>query len=374
MEKLFTPVQAGDIALANRVIMAPLTRSRSPGGIPDGMNALYYKQRASAGLIISEGTPVSEQGQGYADVPGLFRKASLEGWRHVTEEVHRAGGKIVAQLWHVGRLSHTSLQPYGGQPVAPSEVVAAATSFIIDRNGNGVRAPASDPRALTVEGIHAIIHDFGVAARNAMDVGFDGVEIHAANGYLVEQFLKSNTNRRTDDYGGSMENRARFLLEVTKAVCNAAGAGKTGVRISPTATVNDILEPDPQPLFDYISKELGSYGLAFMHIVEGQPAGARDHNPEGVTFDYQRLRKIYRANGGKGLWMVNNAYNRKMAIDAVESGDADAVSFGRDYISNPDLYERLRYNLPLAPSDIDTYYGGEAKGYIDYPAAEQQPA
>jgi N-ethylmaleimide reductase len=374
MEKLFTPVKAGDITLSNRVIMAPLTRSRSPGGIPDGMNALYYKQRASAGLIISEGTPVSEQGQGYADVPGLFRKASLDGWKHVTDEVHRAGGKIVAQLWHVGRLSHTSLQPYGGQPVAPSEIAAEATSFIIDRNGNGVRAPASDPRALTVEGIQAIIHDFGVAARNAMDCGFDGVEIHAANGYLIEQFVKSSTNLRSDNYGGSLENRARFLLDVTKSVCDAAGAGKTGLRISPTSTVNDIFEPDPQPLYNYIAKELGSYGLAFMHIVEGQPAGARDHNPEGVVFDYAQLRNIYRNNGGTGLWMVNNAYDRKMAIDAVETGEADAVSFGRDYISNPDLFERLRENCPLTPSNKSTYYGGDAEGYIDYPPAQRVDA
>lgn len=374
MEKLFTPVQAGDLKLPNRVIMAPLTRSRSPGGIPDGMNALYYKQRASAGLIISEGTPVSEQGQGYADVPGLFRRASLDGWKHVTDEVHRAGGKIVAQLWHVGRLSHTSLQPYGGQPVAPSEVAADATSFIIDRNGNGVRAPASEPRPLTEEGIQAIIRDFGLAARNAMNAGFDGVEIHAANGYLIEQFLKSSTNLRTDKYGGSMENRARFLLEVTKAVCNAAGAGKTGVRISPTATVNDIFEPDPQPLYDYIVGELAGYGLSFMHIVEGQPAGDRNHCPEGKPFDYRRLRKIYQHNGGKGLWMVNNGYTRQMAIDAVESGEADAVSFGRDYISNPDLFERLRYNLEITPSNRDTYYGGDAEGYIDYPTAQYEPA
>ena len=226
MTSLFEPAQAGDIALANRIVMAPLTRNRSPGAIPNNLNATYYEQRATAGLIVTEGTPSSQQGQGYADVPGLYKQEAIEGWKKITDGVHSAGGKIVAQIWHVGRISHTSLQPHGGQPVAPSAIPAKSKTYIINDDGTGAFAETSEPRALTIDDIGLILEDYRSGARAALEAGFDGVEIHAANGYLIEQFLKSSTNQRTDDYGGSIENRARFLLEVVDAVAEEIGAGR----------------------------------------------------------------------------------------------------------------------------------------------------
>ncbi|WP_421431060.1 alkene reductase, partial [Agrobacterium tumefaciens] len=253
MTSLFEPAQAGDIALANRIVMAPLTRNRSPGAIPNNLNATYYEQRATAGLIVTEGTPISQQGQGYADVPGLYKKEAVEGWKKITDGVHVAGGKIVAQIWHVGRISHTSLQPHGGQPVAPSAIIAKSKTYIINDDGTGAFAETSEPRALTIDDIGLILEDYRTGARAALEAGFDGVEIHAANGYLIEQFLKSSTNQRTDEYGGSIENRARFLLEVVDAVAEEIGAGRTGIRLSPVTPANDIFEADPQPLYNYVA-------------------------------------------------------------------------------------------------------------------------
>lgn len=368
MPSLFEPAQAGDIALANRIVMAPLTRNRSPGAIPNNLNATYYEQRATAGLIVTEGTPISQQGQGYADVPGLYKREAIEGWKQVTDGVHSAGGKIVAQIWHVGRISHTSLQPHGGQPVAPSAIPAKSKTYIINDDGTGAFAETSEPRALTIDDIGLILEDYRSGARAALEAGFDGVEIHAANGYLIEQFLKSSTNQRTDEYGGSIENRARFLLEVVDAVAEEIGAGRTGIRLSPVTPANDIFEADPQPLYNYVADQLGKRNLAFIHVVEGATGGPRDFKQGDKPFDYAAFKAAYRNAGGKGLWIANNGYNRESAIEAVESGKVDAVAFGKAFIANPDLVRRLKNDAPLNEPNQPTFYGGGAEGYTDYPA------
>src|SRR5450830_1192165 len=272
---LFDPVQVGDIALANRIVMAPLTRNRAPDATPTALMAEYYSQRASAGLLITEATAISHQGQGYADVPGLYAEEQVEAWKPVTQAVHKAGGKIVCQLWHVGRVSHTSLQPHGGQPVAPSAVIAK-TKTVLLKNGIPEFVDVSEPRALQAYELPDIVHAYAAAARNAVQTaGFDGVEIHAANGYLLDQFLKAGSNQRRDDFGGSIENRSRFLLEVIRAVTDAVGDGKVGIRLSPVTTANDAFDPDPQPLFDYLVRELAAHHLAYVHIIEGATGGAR---------------------------------------------------------------------------------------------------
>ncbi|MCZ4428439.1 alkene reductase [Agrobacterium sp. SOY23] len=368
MTSLFEPAQAGDIALANRIVMAPLTRNRSPGAIPNNLNATYYEQRATAGLIVTEGTPISQQGQGYADVPGLYKREAIAGWKQVTDGVHSAGGKIVAQIWHVGRISHTSLQPHGGQPVAPSAIPAKSKTYIINDDGTGAFAETSEPRALTIDDIGLILEDYRSGARAALEAGFDGVEIHAANGYLIEQFLKSSTNQRTDEYGGSIENRVRFLLEVVDAVAEEIGAGRTGIRLSPVTPANDIFEADPQPLYNYVVEELGKRNLAFIHVVEGATGGPRDFKQGDKPFDYAAFKAAYRNAGGNGLWIANNGYDRQSAIEAVESGKVDAVAFGKAFIANPDLVRRFKDNAPLNEPNQPTFYGGGAEGYTDYPA------
>lgn len=368
MTTLFDPIQAGDLHLANRIAMAPLTRNRSPGAVPRPVTATYYAQRASAGLLITEGTAISHQGQGYADVPGLYAPDQIAGWREVTRAVHERGGRIVTQLWHVGRISHTDLQPGGGAPVAPSAVAARSKTYLIDRGtGQGGFVPTSTPRALDTSELPGIVQDYVNAARQAVaHAGFDGVEIHAANGYLLDQFLKTGANQRTDGYGGSIENRARLLLEVTRAVVDAVGGGKVGIRLSPVTPANDIIDADPQPLFGYVVRQLAALGLAYVHIIEGATGGPREL-PER-PFDYAALKVTYREAGGQGAWMVNNGYDGAMAAEAVASGRADIVAFGKAYIANPDLVERLRTNAPLNAWDQRTFYGGGEKGYIDYPA------
>ncbi|MBA4775772.1 MULTISPECIES: alkene reductase [Agrobacterium] len=368
MTSLFEPAQAGDIVLANRIVMAPLTRNRSPGAIPNNLNATYYEQRATAGLIVTEGTPISQQGQGYADVPGLYKREAIDGWKKITDGVHSAGGKIVAQIWHVGRISHVSLQPHGGQPVAPSAIPAKSKTYIINDDGTGAFAETSEPRALTIDDIGLILEDYRSGARAALEAGFDGVEIHAANGYLIEQFLKSSTNQRTDDYGGSIENRARFLLEVVDAVAEEIGAGRTGIRLSPVTPANDIFEADPQPLYNYVVEQLGKRNLAFIHVVEGATGGPRDFKQGDKPFDYAAFKAAYRNAGGRGLWIANNGYDRESAIQAVESGKVDAVAFGKAFIANPDLVRRFKDNAPLNEPNQPTFYGGGAEGYTDYPA------
>ncbi len=369
MATLFDPVTAGDLKLANRVVMAPLTRNRSPRAVPNDLNVAYYEQRASAGLIITEATAISQQGQGYADVPGLYAPEQLAGWRRVTDAVHKAGGRIVTQMWHVGRISHNSLQPGGGQPVAPSAITANSKTYLIHADGTGEFAPTSAPRALERGELPGIVADYARAAKDAVEAaGFDGVEIHAANGYLIDQFLRAGTNHRTDDYGGSIENRARFLLEVVGAVVKAVGGGKVGIRLSPVTPANDASDPDPQPLFDYVVEKLAAYGLAYIHVIEGATGGDRAFQQGPQPFDYARFKQVYRDAGGEGAWMVNNGYDRATAEAEVESGRADLVAFGKPFIANPDLVRRLKEDAPLNPLDRDTMYGGGAKGYTDYPA------
>ena len=363
MTSLFEPTHAGDIALANRIAMAPLTRNRAPDAIPTELTATYYAQRATAGLIISEATAISPEGQGYADVPGLYGTEQLDGWKKVTRAVHEAGGKIVVQLWHVGRISHTSLQPGHAKPVAPSAIRAHAKTVLL-KDGVPTFTDTSEPRALDAEELPRIVQDYRHAARNAIAAGFDGVEIHAANGYLIDQFLKTGANQRTDDYGGSIKNRARLLLEVTRAIVDEIGGGRTGIRLSPVTPANDIVDENPQPLFDYVACELAKLGLAYMHVIEGATGGPREL-PER-PFSYTEMRTAYRTAGGKGAWMVNNAYDRALAAAALANG-ADLVAFGRPFISNPDLVERLKQNAPLNELNRDTLYGGGAKGYTDYP-------
>ena len=363
MTSLFEPTHAGDIALANRIAMAPLTRNRAPDAIPTELTATYYAQRATAGLIISEATAISPEGQGYADVPGLYGTEQLDGWKKVTRAVHEAGGKIVVQLWHVGRISHTSLQPGHATPVAPSAIRAHAKTVLL-KDGVPTFTDTSEPRALDAEELPRIVQDYRHAARNAIAAGFDGVEIHAANGYLIDQFLKTGANQRTDDYGGSIKNRARLLLEVTRAIVDEIGGGRTGIRLSPVTPANDIVDENPQPLFDYVVRELGKLGLAYVHVIEGATGGPRELPDR--PFDYAELRNAYRAAGGKGAWMVNNGYDRALAEAALANG-ADIVAFGRPFISNPDLVERLKQNAPLNELNRDTLYGGGAKGYTDYP-------
>lgn len=368
MPSLFDPIQVGALALANRIAMAPLTRNRSPGAVPQAITATYYAQRASAGLLISEGTAISHQAQGYADVPGLYAPEQIKGWQAVTAAVHAAGGKIVTQLWHVGRVSHTSLQPGQGAPVAPS-AIAAQTKTVLLQDGVARFVPTSEPRALALDELPGIVADYRRAARAALDAGFDGVEIHAANGYLLDQFLKTGANQRTDAYGGSIENRARLLLEVTAAVCADIGGDRTGIRLSPVTPANDIADADPQPLFAHVLRQLAPLGLAFVHVIEGSTGGPREL-PER-PFDYAVAKAAYRDAGGQGAWMVNNGYTRDMAdavvANAAVAAGADLVSFGRPFIANPDLVARLRQNGPYNEGNRATYYGGGAAGYTDYP-------
>ena len=364
MPSLFDPVQAGDLQLANRIVMAPLTRNRAPDAIPTALMAEYYAQRASAGLLITEATAISQQGQGYSDVPGLYGTEQLDGWKRVTEAVHEADGKIVVQLWHVGRVSHHDLQEHGGAPVAPS-AITAKTKTVLIRDGVPTFVDTSAPRALDAEELPGIVHTYQAAARNAMEsAGFDGVEIHAANGYLLDQFLKSSSNHRSDDYGGGIKNRARLLLEVVRAVSGAIGGGRTGIRLSPVTPANDVYDAHPQPLFDYVLRQLAPLDLAYIHIIEGATGGARELPDR--PFDYTALKASYRAAGGKGAWMVNNGYDEALAEAAIESG-ADLVAFGKAFIANPDLVHRLRLGAPLNTPDKATFYGGGAEGYTDYP-------
>jgi len=368
MPSLFDPVRVGDLQLPNRIAMAPLTRNRSPNAIPTPLAETYYSQRASAGLLITEATAISPQGQGYADVPGLYSTEQLDAWKRVTDAVHAKGGRIVTQLWHVGRVSHVDLQPGGQQPVAPSAITAKTKTYLI-KDGVGSFAPTSQPRALDAGELPGIVQDYRHAARNAVSsAGFDGVEVHGANGYLLDQFLKTGANQRSDDYGGSIENRARLLLEVMRVVVEEVGGGRTGVRLSPVTPANDVVDADPQPLFEYVVRHLAPLGLAYIHIIEGATGGPREIADR--PFDYKALRKAYRDAGGKAAWMVNNGYDKALAEKAVADG-ADIVAFGVPYIANPDLVERLRADAPLNKADKSTFYGGGAKGYTDYPTLQQ---
>ena len=354
---LFQPVRLGPYQLANRIVMAPLTRSRAgEDGVPRPLMAEYYAQRASAGLIITEGANISPQGRGYALTPGIYDAAQVEGWRQVTEAVHARGGRIFPQLWHVGRVSHPSLQPGGALPVAPSAIRPEATSYT-----EAGFQPCVTPRALATAEIPEIVEQYRHATRNALAAGFDGVEIHAANGYLIEQFLRDSTNKRTDAYGGSRENRARLLLEVTEAVAGVCGGERVGIRLSPVSPVNGAdLDSDPAGTYAYVVERLNAFGLAYIHIIEGATQGPREV-PGG--FDLQILRRSF-----KGLYIANNGYDLALALKARRCNLADLVSFGRLYIANPDLVERLRIGASLNVPDRATFFGGDAAGYTDYPA------
>ena len=383
MPSLFDPLVAGRLQLANRIVLAPLTRNRSPGAVPGPHALAYYTQRATAGLLVTEGTAISQRGQGYADVPGLYAPAQLQAWRRVTDAVHAAGGTIVTQIWHVGRVSHTSLQPGGGAPVAPS-AVAAKTKTVLIENGTPGFVETSVPRALALDELPGIVDDYRRAARAAVEeAGFDGVEIHGANGYLIDQFLKRGANQRTDAYGGSIENRTRFAFEVAEAVAGAIGGGRTGIRLSPVTPANDIDDDEPQPLFEHLLRRLAPLDLAFIHMIEGATGGPRVRAER--PFDYAAARRAWRdagahgahgaqgaqgtqgAHGTQGAWIVNNGYDKALAQQALDEG-ADAVAFGRLFIANPDLVRRLREDAPLNTPDRTTFYGGGAKGYTDYPA------
>ncbi|UCV30266.1 alkene reductase [Ferribacterium limneticum] len=358
MNSLFDPIKIGDIALANRIVMAPLTRNRAiEGHKPGPLTVEYYRQRATAGLIIAEASQISPMAQGYLDTPGIYSTEQVAAWREVTDAVHAEGGRIVLQLWHVGRISHTSLLPDGAAPVSSTSRRPEAMTFT--RDGF---VPVSEPRALRDDELPALIEDYRRAARNAIAAGFDGVEIHAANTYLIEQFLRDSINDRSGPYGGSIANRARLLLEVVQAVTEEIGAGRTGVRLSPMTTFGNTapLDSDPQALHNYVVEQLAPFGLAFLHVIEGETGGTR--SPEGKTFDYEALHRRF-----PGAWLVNNGYSLELAKQTIEDGKADLIAFGRPFISNPDLVRRLREAAPLNDLRADKLYGGGAEGYTDYP-------
>lgn len=354
---LFQSYNLGGITLRNRIAMAPLTRNRATPGtdVQRQLNAIYYAQRATAGLIIAEATQISPVGKGYAWTPGIYSDEQVAGWRLTTDAVHAKGGTIFLQLWHVGRFSHPALQPSGQRPVGPSEIAPEKQMTFIE---DGTFQPVGVPRAMTLDDIEATIDDFRTAAKNAIAAGFDGVEIHSANGYLLDQFLRDGANFRTDAYGGSPENRMRFTLAVTDAVVKTIGAERTGIRISPTTPAGGAFDSYPESVFFPLVDELSKRKLVYTHVIEGATGGPRD----AIPFDYDGLRKRY-----DGTWIVNNGYTRDMAIDAVESGHADLVAFGHLYVSNPDLVERLRDDVPLVEPVRETLFGGGAPGYTDYP-------
>jgi len=354
---LFQRVSVGDLGLANRIVMAPLTRSRAgKGDVPSDLAVQYYAQRATAGLIVTEASQISQQGKGYAFTPGIYTDEQVAGWRRVTDAVHAKGGKIVIQLWHVGRISHPDLQPGGQLPVAPSAIAPEGQAF----TESGFK-PHVAPRALETDEIAGIVLDYAHAAECAKRAGFDGVEIHSANSYLLDQFIRDTTNKRTDRYGGSVENRIRIVLEVTEAVVGVWGGSRVGIRLSPlTPQVgNTPLDSDPNTTYSTLIKALDGFNLAYMHLVEGATQGPRD---EKMGVSYQAMRKLF-----NGAYMANNGYDREMALKARRDDLADLICFGRPFIANPDLVERLRIDAPLNPDDKSTWYGGDAHGYTDYP-------
>ena len=355
MIDLFSPARFGAIELSNRVVMSSLTRNRAgAGNVPTPLVAEYYRQRASAGLILTEASPICAEGHGYPRTPGIHTPEQVAGWKQVTDAVHGAGGKIALQLWHVGRISHPDLQPGGALPVAPSAIRPAGQVF----TGTAMKDYVT-PRALETGEIPGLVATYAQAARNAMDAGFDGVEVHAGNGYLLDQFLRASTNRRTDAYGGSKENRARLLLEVLDAVCKAIGNDRVGLRLSPVSPFNDISDDDPQSTFDYVVTQLNPLRLAFLDVLQGTGGAPRE---EWIPFDYEPLRALYSGN-----LIRNNGYDFATAQAAVTSGAADAIAFGRLLLANPDLVERFRRGAPLNAPNYERLYTGEEKGYTDYP-------
>ena len=352
---LFSPITLGTISLKNRMVMAPLTRSRAPkdSGVPQAMNVTYYEQRATAGLIITEATPISPMGHGYPFLPGIYTQGQVAGWKQVVDAVHAKGSKMILQLWHVGRISHPSLLPNNALPVAPSAIKPVGQLYTYEGMVDFVA-----PRALDASELPAIVADYVHATQCALEAGFDGVEIHAANGYLLDQFLRDGTNKRQDNYGGSIENRARLLMEVTKAVIAVAGSDKVGVRLSPVNPFNDMVDSHPQALFNAVATSLNQFNLAYLHVVEG---GIGDAGETG-SFDFVALRKHF-----SNAYMANLGYDKARGNAAIVSGQADVIAFGVPFIANPDLVERYRTNAPLNAADEASFYGGNEKGYTDYP-------
>lgn len=351
---LFEPATLGRVTLANRIVMAPLTRRRAgPDEVPHQLHETYYRQRASAGLIISEATHITPQGKGYLGAPGIYAPAQIAGWRRVTDAVHQEGGKIILQLWHVGRISHPDLQPGGALPVAPSAV--AAKGQVLTPTGH---KELVTPRTLDAAELPGIAADFAQGARNALEAGFDGVQLHGANGYLLDQFLRDGSNRRDDAFGGSVENRLRFPLMVVDAVIAAVGADRTSIRLSPVSPASDMTDSDPAAVFFPFVEALSARRLASVEVVEGATGGPRE-----TDFDFDALRARF-----NGTWIANNGYSRGLAIEHLAARKADLIAFGRPFISNPDLVERLRRDAPLAPLNKETVYHGGAEGYTDYPA------
>ncbi|WNM58911.1 alkene reductase [Candidatus Nitrospira allomarina] len=370
MTKLFEPLHIGSLTLPNRIIMAPLTRMRSqqPGNVPHELNAEYYAQRASSGLIVSEATQISQQGQGYPGTPGIHSPEQVQGWKLVTDAVHKAGGRIFLQLWHVGRISHPSHQPDGGLPVAPSALAAENSgTYTVDWQ----ETPILVPRALETDEIPGIVGDYNAGAQNAKSAGFDGVEVHGANGYLLDQFLQDGSNLRTDHYGGSIENRARLLLEVVDSVIEVWGKDRVGVRLSPFNAFNGMKDSDPIKLFTYVLGALDTRGVAYVHLIEPRSsfAGMQDESLEDKPQTSSLFRPVL-----KTILISAGGHTPVSASEYVENNLADAVAFGRHFISNPDLPERIRQSSPLTPYDRATFYGGDMKGYTDYLPLKEQAA
>ncbi|MEM8835662.1 MAG: alkene reductase [Planctomycetota bacterium] len=371
LDRLLSPIPCGDIEFAQRVWMAPLTRSRSqqPGDIPWDLNAQYYAQRANpetgAGLIIAEATQVSPQGKGYAFTPGIHTDEQVEGWKLVTDAVHAKGGKIFLQLWHVGRISHVDLQPGGQKPVAPSAIRAEGMTYTSAESG---RVPVSEPRALGLDEIPGVVEQFRSGAANAKAAGFDGVEIHGANGYLLDQFLRSHTNKRTDAYGGPVERRARFCLEVSEAVIDVWGAGRVGYRVNPMGTFNSMGDDSPEETFGYLASELGKRGVCYIHGVEAFAQDERDDATERVLAVIRESFKTDHATPDRSVYVGNGGYTAELAEQRLRDGLCDAVAFGKLFISNPDLTARFRGGYELNEWNQETFYGGTAEGYTDYPA------
>jgi N-ethylmaleimide reductase len=366
---LFSPLQIGPYRLQHRVVLAPLTRMRAekPGLSPRPLNTEYYRQRATpGGLLIAEATPVLATGHGNPGVPGIYTERQIKGWREVVDAVHARGGLIFLQLWHVGRVSHSSFQPGGVLPVAPSAVPIPPE--LTTMTADGKPASYETPRALETAEIAGIIDGYRQGARNALEAGFDGVEIHGANGYLIEQFLQSHTNLRTDRYGGSIENRARLLLEITQAVIEVWGANRVGVRLSPYGIANGSGEADPMPLYTHVVQSLDPLGLAYLHFIEPRSSGAgrAEVNHQNVPSAMLLFRPMWR-----GVLITAGGFTGDTAEAAISAGHADAIAFGRIFISNPDLPRRLRHGFPLTPYNRATFYGGEEVGYTDYPAHEE---
>ena len=363
MNSLFDHLKIGDLTLENRIIMAPLTRMRSvqPGDIPSELNATYYAQRASAGLIISEATQISPQGKGYPATPGIHSQQQIEGWKLVTSAVHKNNGKIFLQLWHVGRISHSSLQPNETLPVAPSALPAKNSGTY---TASWKPTAILTPRALETSEISGIVNDYRQACLNAKEAGFDGVEVHGANGYLLDQFLQDGSNQRTDIYGGSIENRARFLLEVIAQAIEIWGSNRVGVRLSPYGTFNDMSDSNPEALFNYVFEKLSQLNVGYVHVIE--PRATSAGGDDKVKNDAPKTAELFRKKLN-GILISAGGYNRENAIETLANNNADAVAFGRLFISNPDLVRRLKDNLALNKYDRSTFYGGAEKGYTDYP-------